>query len=165
MKKKYDQNNKPTLSVIKKVGKFVQQCEEWNLLVEDAEVKLEREEENEAPNVLPEPLKKKRRTKKADITSMEWIDSYMSNTYFGRMRAAGQIQKAPISRTFFEKTSERRRKRRKARRQARRVMIRIWLSLSFSSEKKHSSGFDETIFLVLKRYLLVFALVSLFRNI
>ena len=64
--------------------------------VEDAEVKLEREEENEAPNVLPEPPKKKRRTKNADITSM-------SNTYLGKMRAAGQIQKAPISRTFFEK--------------------------------------------------------------
>ena len=55
MKKKYDQNNKPILSVIEKVGKFVQQCEEWNLLVEDAEVKLERKEESEALNVLPEP--------------------------------------------------------------------------------------------------------------
>ena len=103
MKKKYDQINKPTLSVIKKVGKFVQQFEEWNLLVEDAEVKLEREEESEAPNVLPEPPKKKRRTKKTDITSMERIDSYMSNTYLGRMRATGQIQKAPVSKTFFEK--------------------------------------------------------------
>ena len=87
VKKKYDQNNKPTLSVIKKVGIFVQQCEEWNLLVEDAEVKLEREEESEAPNVLPEPPKKKRRTKKTDITSMERIDSYMSNTYLGRIYA------------------------------------------------------------------------------
>ena len=96
MKKKYDQNNKPTLSVIKKVGKFVQQCE-------DAEVKLEREEESEAPNVLPEPPKKKRRTKKTDITSMERIDSYMSNTYLGRMLETGQIQKAPVSKTFFEK--------------------------------------------------------------
>ena len=56
------------------------------------------------------------------------------------------------------KTSERRRKRRKVRRQARRV-IRIWLNLSFSLERKSSSGFEETIFLVLKRYLLVFALV------
>ena len=118
---------------------------------------------SQAPNVLPEPPKKKRRTEKADITSMERIDSYMSNTYLGKMRAAGQIQKAPISRTFFEKTSERRRKR-KARRQERRV-IRIWLSLGFSLERKNSSGFDETIFLVLKTYLLVFALVSLFRNI
>ena len=27
---------------------------------------------------------------------MERIDSYMSNTYLGKMRAAGQIQKAPI---------------------------------------------------------------------
>ena len=85
---------------------------------------LEREEGSEAPIDLSEPPKKKRRTKKADITSMERIDSYMSNTYLGKMRAAGQIQKAPISRTFFEKTSERRRKRRKARRQERRV-IRI----------------------------------------
>ena len=113
MKKKYDQNNKPTLSVIKKVGKFVQQCEEWNLLVEDAEVKLEREEENEAPNVLPEFHKKKRRTKKAEITSMERIDSCMSNTYLGKMRAAGQIQKAPISRTFFEKNKRKKKKKKK----------------------------------------------------
>ena len=81
--------------------KFVQHCEEWNLLVEDAEVKLEHEEESEAPNVLPELPKKKRRTKKADTTSIERIDSYMTNTYLGKMRAAGQIQKASISRTFF----------------------------------------------------------------
>ena len=113
MKKKYDQNNKPTLSVIKKVGKFIQHCEEWNLLVEDAEVKLEREEENEAPNVLPEFHKKKRRTKKAEITSMERIDSCMSNTYLGKMRAAGQIQKAPISRTFFEKNKRKKKKKKK----------------------------------------------------
>ena len=33
-------------SVIKKVGKFVQHCEEWNLFVEDVEVRLEREEES-----------------------------------------------------------------------------------------------------------------------
>ena len=71
--------------------------------VQDAEVKLEREEESEAPNILPEPPTKKRRTKKTDITSMERIDSYMSNTYLGRMRATGQIQKAPVSKTFFEK--------------------------------------------------------------
>ena len=113
MKKKYDQNNKPTLSVIKKVGKFVQQCEEWNLLVEDAEVKLEREEESEAPNVLPEPPTKKRRTKKTDITWMERIDSYMSNTYLGRMRATGQIQKAPVSKTFFEKNKRKKKKKKK----------------------------------------------------
>ena len=72
-------------------------------LVEAAEVKLEREEESEAPNVLPEPPTKKRRTKKTDITWMERIDSYMSNTYLGRMRATGQIQKAPVSKTFFER--------------------------------------------------------------
>ena len=62
---------------------------------------LEREEGSEAPIDLPEPPKKKQRTKKVDITSMERIDSYMSNTYLGKMRAAGQIQKAPISRKFF----------------------------------------------------------------
>ena len=59
MKKKYDENNKPALAVIQKVGQFVQECEEWNLLVEDTEVKLEREEEIEAPEALPEPPKKK----------------------------------------------------------------------------------------------------------
>ena len=81
--------------------------------VEDGEVKLEREEENEAPNVLPEFHKKKRRTKKAEITSMERIDSCMSNTYLGKMRAAGQIQKAPISRTFFEKNKRKKKKKKK----------------------------------------------------
>jgi hypothetical protein len=60
---------------------------------------------------LPEPPKKKRRTKKAGITSMERIDSYMSNTYLGKMRAAGQIQKAPISRTFFEKNKRKKKKK------------------------------------------------------
>ena len=93
--------------------KFVQHFEERNLLVEDAEVKLERDEESEAPNVLPEPPKKKRRTKKTDITSMERIDSYMSNTYLGRMRAAGQTQKAPISKTFFEKNKRKKKKKKK----------------------------------------------------
>ena len=99
-------------------------------------------------------LQRKSEGRRKLTTSMERIDSYMSNTYLGKMRAAGQIQKASISKTFFEKN------KRKARR-----VIRILLSLSFSLERKNSSGFDETIFLVLKRYLLVFALVSLFRNI
>ena len=74
---------------------------------------LEREEGSEAPIDLPEPSKKTRRTKKADITSMERIDSYMSNTYLGKMRAAGQIQKAPISRTFFEKNKRKKKKKKK----------------------------------------------------
>ena len=65
------------------------------------------------PMFCPSPLKKKRRTKKADITSMERIDSYMSNTYLGKMRAAGQIQKAPISRTFFEKNKRKKKKKKK----------------------------------------------------
>ena len=62
---------------------------------------LEREKGSEAPIDLPEPPKKKRRTKKADITSME------------RMRTAGQIQKAPISRTFFEKNKRKKKKKKK----------------------------------------------------
>ena len=74
---------------------------------------LEREEGSEAPIDLSEPPKKKRRTKKADITSMERIDSYMSNTYLGKMRAAGQIQKAPINRTFFEKNKRKKKKKKK----------------------------------------------------
>ena len=44
---------------------------------------------------------------------MERIDSYMSNTYLGKMRAAGQIQKAPISRTFFEKNKRKKKKKKK----------------------------------------------------
>ena len=74
---------------------------------------LELEKGSEAPIDLPEPPKKKRRTKKADITSMERIDSYMSNTYLGKIRVAGQIQKAPISRTFFEKNKRKKKKEKK----------------------------------------------------
>ena len=37
----------------------------------------------------------------------------MSNTYLGKMRAAGQIQKAPISRTFFEKNKRKKKKKKK----------------------------------------------------
>ena len=44
---------------------------------------------------------------------MERIDSYMSSTYLGRMRAAGQIQKAPISKTFFEKNKRNKKKKKK----------------------------------------------------
>ena len=58
-------------------------------LVEDAEVKFEREEESEMPNVLTDPPKKKRRTKEIDIPSMERIDSYMSNNYL-RCMARGR---------------------------------------------------------------------------
>ena len=39
----------------------------------------------------------------------------MSNTYLGKMRAAGQIQKAPISRTFFEKNKRKKKKGAKTR--------------------------------------------------
>ena len=44
---------------------------------------------------------------------MERIDSYMSNTYLGRMRATGQIQKAPVSKTFFEKNNWKKKKKKK----------------------------------------------------
>ena len=37
----------------------------------------------------------------------------MSNTYLGKMRAAGQIQKASISRTFFEKNKRKKKKKKK----------------------------------------------------
>ena len=39
----------------------------------------------------------------------------MSNTYLGKMRTAGQIQKAPISRTFFEKNKRKKKKGAKTR--------------------------------------------------
>ena len=37
----------------------------------------------------------------------------MSNTYLGRMRATGQIQKAPVSKTFFENNKRKRKKKKK----------------------------------------------------
>ena len=51
------------------------------------------------------------RTKKTDITSIERINSYMGNSYLGRMRAAGQIQKEPINKTFFEKNKRKKKKK------------------------------------------------------
>ena len=80
----------------------------------------------------------------------------MSNTYLGKMRAAGQIQKAPISRTFFEKNKRKKKKKKKGTKTR---------AKSDSNLTQLKFLIDETIFLVLKRYLLVFALVSLFRNI
>ena len=47
--------------------------------------------------------KKKRRTEKQDATSQQRIDSYMSNTFLGRMRATGQLKEAPVSKGFFER--------------------------------------------------------------
>jgi len=44
---------------------------------------------------------------------MERIDSYMRNTYLGRMRAAGQIQKAPVSKIFLEKNKRKKKKKKK----------------------------------------------------
>ena len=88
----------------------------------------------------------------------------MSNTYLGKMRAAGQIQKAPISRTFFEKNKRKKKKKKNGAKTGAKSDSNL-TQLKFLIGKKNSSGFDETIFLVLKRYLLVFALVSLFKNI
>ena len=72
---------------------------------------------------------------------MERIDSYMSNTYLGKMRAAGQIQKAPISRTFFEKNKRKKKKKKKG---AKTRAKSDWnlTQLKFLIGKKNSSGFD-----------------------
>ena len=37
----------------------------------------------------------------------------LGRTYLGRMRAAGQIQKAPINKTFFEKNKRKKKKKKK----------------------------------------------------
>ena len=81
-----------------KVGKYVQYLEEWNLLQEDISDRVERAVSPE----LPQLPKKKRRTEKHDATSQQRIDSYMSNTILGRMRATEQLKEAPVSKGFFE---------------------------------------------------------------
>ena len=77
----------------------MQYLEEWNLLQEDTSDRVERA----VPPELRQPPKKKRRTEKQDATSQQRIDSYMSNTFLGRMRATGQLKEAPVSKGFFER--------------------------------------------------------------
>ena len=75
----------------------MQYLEEWNLLQEDISDRVERA----VPPELPQPPKKKRRTEKQDATSQQRIDSYMSNTFLGRMQATGQLKEVPVSKGFF----------------------------------------------------------------
>ena len=107
--KEYNSTNEPSLAVIKKVGKYVQYLEEWNLLQEDISDRVERV----VPPELPQPPKKKRRTEKQDATSQQRIDSYMSNTFLGRMRATGQLKEAPVSKGFFERYKKKSKKAKK----------------------------------------------------
>ena len=94
-----------------KVGKYVQYLEEWNLLQEDISDRVERA----VPPEFPQPPKKKRRSKKQDATSQQRIESYMSNTFLGRMRANGQLKESPVSKGFFLSDTKRKaRKQRKA---------------------------------------------------
>ena len=89
----------------------MQYLEEWNLLQEDISDRVERV----VPPELPQPPKKKRRTEKQDATSQQRIDSYMSNTFLGRMRATGQLKEAPVSKDFFLNDTKRKtRNQRKA---------------------------------------------------
>ena len=81
----------------------MQYLEEWNLLQEDISDRVERA----VPPELPQPPKKKRRTEKQDATSQQRIDSYMSNTFLGRMRATGQLKEAPVSKGFIERYKKR----------------------------------------------------------
>ena len=92
------------------MGEYVQYLEEWNLLKEDTSKKVQRS----VPATDVEPPKKKRRTTKADVTSMERIDSYMSNTYLGKMRAAGELKSAPVSKNFFERAKKKKKKKKGA---------------------------------------------------
>ena len=77
-------------------------------LTENTTDKLKREVPISASS---DPPKKKRRTEKADVTSMQRIDSYMSNTHLGRMRASGQLKQAPISKAFFEQAKRKKKKK------------------------------------------------------
>ena len=87
----------------------MQYLEEWNLLQEDISDRVERV----VPPELPQPPKKKRRTEKQDATSQQRIDSYMSNTFLGRMRVTGQLKEAPVSKGFFERYKKKSKKAKK----------------------------------------------------
>ena len=69
--------------MIQKVGEYVQHLEEWNLLKEDISDRVQRMPPKESEP--KQPPKKKCRTEKQDTTSQQRIDSYVSNTYLGRM--------------------------------------------------------------------------------
>ena len=92
-----------------KVGKYVQYLEEWNLLQQDISDRVERA----VPPELPQRPKKKRRTQKQDATSQQRIESYMSNTFLGRMRGTGQFKEAPVSKGFFERYKKKSKKAKK----------------------------------------------------
>ena len=87
----------------------MQYLEEWNLLQEDISDRVERA----VPPELSQPPKKKRRTEKQDATSQQRIDSYMSNTFIGRMRATGQLKEAPVGKGFFERYKKKSKKAKK----------------------------------------------------
>ena len=63
------------------------------------------------------------------------------------MRAADQIQKAPIRKTFFEKNKRKKKKKKKGAKTGVKSddLNLTQLTVSFSLERKNSSGFDETI--------------------
>ena len=48
-------------------------------------------------------LQKRSARLKNNTTSQQRIDSYVSNTYLGRMQAIGQFKEAPVSKGFFER--------------------------------------------------------------
>ena len=110
VKQKYNSTNELSVAVIKKVGKYVQYLEEWNLLQDDISDRVERA----VPPEFPQPPKKKRRTEKQDATSQQRIDSYMSNTFLGRMRATGQLNEAPVSKGFSERYKKKSKKAKKS---------------------------------------------------
>ena len=87
----------------------MQYLEEWNLLQEHISDRVERA----VPPELPQPPKKKRRTEKQDATSQQRIDSYMRNTFLGRIQATGQLKEAPVSKGVFERYKKKIKKKKK----------------------------------------------------
>ena len=47
------------------------------------------------------------------VSVRQRIDSYMSNTFLGRMRATGQLKEAPVSKGFFERYKKKSKKAKK----------------------------------------------------
>ena len=59
------------------------------------------------------PTASKKEAANEDATSQQRIDSYMSNTFLGRMRATGQLKEAPVSKGFFERYKKKSKKAKK----------------------------------------------------
>ena len=116
----YSGSRKPTIAVFKKVSKYIEKLEHehWNLVdqIKKPEIAAQpaspasrkKKERNTAKKVNHDSLKKFwiRHFAGKDAVQNQRIDSYMSNTYLGKRRAAGLLKSAPVSKELASKAKK-----------------------------------------------------------